>query len=623
MTVVDNITEEAPSGAAISVEALAYGVLLIVGAVLRLLWLPPLDGRGAYEAVAAWRALYASVPGEALAPHSPMGFASNVLLQSLFGQVDLAAFGGVLIAGIALVLLPLLWRRSLGGMAALIMAGLLTISASSVLPVRAAHPAVFAAVLAMLTMWAGKRALSRPHGSVIFAVLAALLILGVGPSGALTGLCIVIGVLFAAWSGRESPFRAALPDWIANFPAAKAALFAAGALFVVGTVFFLHPPGLGAVGQVISDTVSGIGAAPPKMKPAAWALLSFVFYNPLIAFMGLIGLLLVARHGGSFARMLAGWAASGAVIALVYGGLEPAHTLPLLAVPMAALSGIALERLLAFRDSEWNPPGWALPLQIAWVVGLLFAAGLSGWILSQRLPGIQSFEALTAMQNLQPFALSVLTLGMIAILFFLAGSLWGAASAGRGLILGIAAFLVLSTISATWQTGLFAPGDPDEMWYHEPLSHTLPLLDESLDRVAERVSGERTLLEMVVALDDPALAWMLRSRDGIRYVDDIGAVQGAPPVLLAPESQGTGGLAAEYTGQDFTLRWTQEFTALPVDRWLQWGLMHESPWGERPDERVILWVRTDVYGIPPEQPDSETDSEMESGAESELEPMGE
>jgi len=115
---------------AVSVEAVIVIALAALALVLRLAELDtfPLNAAESREALAAWHFAYSAAPGDAPLATSPLLFALNSLLMMGFGGMDLTARLATALGGVALALLPLLWRREIGHVPALLASALLVFS---------------------------------------------------------------------------------------------------------------------------------------------------------------------------------------------------------------------------------------------------------------------------------------------------------------------------------------------------------------------------------------------------------------------------------------------------------------------------------------------------------------
>ena len=125
-----DIHTNAPGGLRIALtrEALAYAVIALIAIALRAptLGTPPLSEREAQQAMTAWRMLSEGAPDTVLI-ESPLVFASTVLSFAILGPGNTAARLLPLLAGIGLVLLPMVFRNMFGRLPMLIASEILVV----------------------------------------------------------------------------------------------------------------------------------------------------------------------------------------------------------------------------------------------------------------------------------------------------------------------------------------------------------------------------------------------------------------------------------------------------------------------------------------------------------------
>ncbi|MBE0690917.1 MAG: hypothetical protein IH587_12435, partial [Anaerolineae bacterium] len=151
--------DSAPRTWRLSYEQIAYVVLAVLALVFYLVALDvaPLNEGEARAALAAYHYVYPSALGERLVAPSPLLFLAQSTAFSLIGSVEFAARVGTALAGALLVLSPVLFRRALGVERALLLSVLLLGSPVILISSRASSPALWSALLAALTLWAGWR----------------------------------------------------------------------------------------------------------------------------------------------------------------------------------------------------------------------------------------------------------------------------------------------------------------------------------------------------------------------------------------------------------------------------------------------------------------------------------
>ncbi len=608
------VLERFPVQLTISLEAVLYVALLALAIWVRLAQLDtiPLSNAESREALAAWRFIRPDAPGTAPLAASPLMFAANSLLLTLFGGSEFVVRFMTVLTGTALVTLPLLWRRELGRVAALSASMMLTFSPVAVIASRTMSPAVWSMLLAVVGLWTTVRfAENRLPGYAMGAAFAGFgVLLLADPAG-----YVLLAILLIAWGvavrlstddapedSRTAVFRAALAEW----PRRDSLLAGAAAVFLVSTVFFLYPSGLTQVGQLLETGFSGL-INRPAGHPFAFPLLATLFYEPALWFIGVAGVVYALREDDFTGRYLIGWLAGALIASLVYAGAGPDYALWLV-VPLAAFAGRAIARLLEpVGNAYWVVPSWAVSVLALGILAMLLVSSTNFiWVARALLntsPGITP-----AVQPLR-LVLAGMSLLLMIIVFFLGGSLWGTRAAWSGFALGLLLFLGIYSVGSAWQLAVENIDNPRELWHVQPVNRSLHLLRDTLQEASLRETGGAVNVSVVAQIpDDGAVAWQLRDFTGLEYVSAVDRRESGP-VIIAPMSFQPEGLGARYVGQDFALTRSWQLDRL---RWADvpaWILFREAASSPHIAERVVVWVRDDVYGLPPAPVDADLSGE--------------
>lgn len=598
-----------PTQVTITVEAVIYIALAVLALVLRLaeLDMAALSNGEAREALAAWHLVRPDVPGNVPLSTSPLMFVGNSLVMMLFGASELTARLTTALAGVALVLLPALWRRELGRLPALLTAGFLLFSPTALTTARTMSPALWSTVLAVVGVWMVRRFMQTRISfyAVGATVAAAAVLLLTDPAG-----FVLLLILGGAWlvtlqlSGEDAPddhpgprLSAALADW----PWRDALLTAGAVVLLAATVFFVYPRGLAQVGELLGSGLEGVFRRPVGY-PFAFPLLTTLLYDPLLWVLGAIGMTYALRENRSDRRFLVGWVAAGLLAAVIYVGAGPDHALWLV-IPLAILAADAVTRLLEpVIDAYWDVPEWAVPVLAVGCAALLAISAVNFlWV-------ARSLTTATEMVQPQVDPLRALLAGMslllLVILFFLGGSLWGARAALNGLLLGVTLSLSVFGASSAWRVAVDQVDDPRELWHVSPVSSHLGLLRDTVIDASLRDTGTPNRLAFIAQVpDDGALAWQLRDYADLEYVPSIGRLTTAP-IIIAPASFQPELLGARYVGQDFVVTRTWDLSHL---RWADlpiWLMFREAQYPAQVETRVVVWLRDDIYGLPPAEPET-------------------
>lgn len=627
--------------ARVTPEALIYVALALLALVLRVAALDhaPLDDAQARQALAALRTVDGRVPGPIPQADSPLTFAFHALLFGVAGANEVTARLPVALAGVALVLLPALWRRYLGPLPPLILSLLLAISPVAMLAARTMSGVTWTMLLALLGPWLALRFVEtrEERWAILATVCLAAMIFLAEPAGFLTAISLAFGLLFAWLTSDEgedsllSTTRRLARAW----PWATGALAAGVTVVAVATVLFWVPSGLAVVGNAIWAGLRGFVERPigtPKAFPA-WVALR---YDMGIVLFGLLALYHAVREGGFFERALAGWALAGIVWSVGYAGAGAAHAL-WVTLPLTALVALRVTDWLTERPGIlWRVPAWGVPLHALITMGLWLAVGLSVVLLGKRLlydlpGGVTDLSALVdrlaegiysrasdfqyqqiQSVEVQPgvfvyaYVLGFIQLRLLitllvtllnGVLYFLVGSLWGARAAWRGVALGTLAALLLFCLGLGGQTAFGPAGDPRQLWVVDPVTDDVFELRDTLRTMSLRATGEPKLLTVTAQVPpDGALAWALRDYPNTVFVDGVGPETTTAAVLM-PVRDEQPRMGAAYVGKDLVIRQAWSVDTLSWRDAIMWFYRSETAIKPEDVGQFRLWVRNDVYGV--------------------------
>ncbi len=598
-----------------STERFLWLLLLLLAAVLRLagLGIAPLSSAEAVQALAAYGAAHGGgIPPEARTL-SPLLFHVNILLFALFHGGDGLARLFPALCGVGLTLTPLLLRRYLGRWGALGSGLLLALSPTLLALSRTLDGPIPAALGIMLLVGAVARFLDSwrsawiPLGGVGLA-----LALTAGPTGWGLLLGLVLALAAGLWVWREQvPWV-----WPMVRPALKRGLAAfAGGLFVFGMGLGLHPAGLAATGEQFLRWLS------PEAASVGDRINPVLLSEPLLLVAGLGGaaLALARRHGMGLLWLF--WA----VVGMVGAGLAPVllgqpqeqpqglplHAPVLWLVPLAGLSGLAVEALARATRAggagvQPDPVGAGLapaPTDRArgaygWVYGAL---SLTLWVHS----GLTLARYSRYGQPADLFLTGVgLTLQALLILLFAMalsfpeGEETPEEAARRALVsvLPLAArvlgvVLLAFTFAAGWRVAQVCPGEPScaPGVVPAPTAPDLRLLPKEVERACNAVRSEAECRLWLVD-PDPAVAWALRGLDFQTVPAEHLQREETPALLVAPAGVS---VPPGYYGTAFTLRRAWLPPQSP-SLWVRWGLYRDPPSPPPPADPVVLWVREDL-----------------------------
>jgi len=620
-TLPEAVTAIAGFRVALNLETILYLAFAAIALILHLFNLGAvvLNDSEAHEGLALFRALNPVLNpitgGTTLITRQPLAFAANLLVTLVGGDTNVTVRLATTLLGVGIVLIPLLYRRWIGRTQALVMAGLLAISPVLLTASRTVSGTVWSIMLALIGLWLVGRFVetNRRWFAIAASIVLGMLVLATDQSGLLVALMLVIGVAVALMLSPDSSEGARLRSTLRGWPWLIGCAAVALALLAIGTAFWLHPSGLGALGDTIARSLSGF-VVRPVGTPFAFPLLTSLFYEPVLWLFGIIGIVQVLHgHGGFIHRLFFGWLMAAIVLSFIYAGAGADAAL-WLTIPLVGLSALVIaQSLTPVVDQLWGVPLWGPWLHALGTVAVFGIGGMNLLHVAQ--------QALTVTPELIPRGIDVSHLLLIGlaillggILYFLVGSIWGNRAAGRGFQLGALIFLTAYSLSAGLQAAVTRADDPRELWRVTPVSQTLTMLDEQLTSASLRSSGMSGSTALtVVGSDDSAVAWIVRRFPKTSFVAAASGAINTPLVITtagtiaAPGQDTTTAaninitkptLGAAYVGEPFSIYPTWDRGTLQDWDIFAWGYDRETRTPVNLSPTLTLWVRSDVYGVP-------------------------
>ncbi len=574
----------------ISASGLVLAGLFAFGLFLRLAELDRIlpDEHEARQALAAWRVLNPQLPGAQQVPESPLLFALQTLLFSVFGASEVTLRLPVALAGAVLPFMPLLFRDALGRSRSIAFCVLLAASPVLLLASRQSAAVVISLLLTALILWSILRHAQTRQSShaVLATVLSGLLLLLSEPAGIVLALLAGTSLCLAMrWDRRvntqRDPWQAAR-DLMHNWPVGTALPLALLTAFLVATLFMLHPGGLAAVGELLTEFVTGF-VTPRSGAPPLHALQVAMFFEPVLLLLALLRLLQLRKCEPDFAdRILIIWTLLAVVATLLWRSAGPEHAL-WLTVPLAGLASGLVKEPRAANETQRSVPlrVTLLALLASFALLSLFSLHLQAFVRSSGQPVFPLIHLVWMV-----LALLMLGLGCARLALDLG---WPAAlrlSGGGLLLLALAA-----SPGSGWTTAVTRADDPAGLWQVRPMAREAWLLRDTLQILAQRESGGFPRLEIYAQTGGQARTeWLLRDFTRVYFIERARDAQGKG-VLLLPWSAEAQALGGDYVGQDFVISRSRYSNAS--------GLLPDWLPGRADSviqtEKLVLWLRRDIY----------------------------
>ena len=557
-----------------------FGLAFLLALALRVIRLGafPLTDTEALPALQALQIAQGARP--LIGPNSAYALLAGFLFFVFESSNFLARLAPAL-AGAFLVFLPLLFRRYLSPLAALVLAFFLAVDPGLLALSRQAGSSILAVTSLLFALGFFQARAWKRAGA--FAALAAL----GGPAvwaGAL-GLVLTWAVLQSMGGTSkdeeaeetEEPEEPKEPQYEEKVaPPWKTILAAFAVTFILfGTVIFLVPGGLN--GGLDALVQYGRGWLRPSGVSSRLVFFSLFIYQPLTVLLALIGLVrgLIARDRQTL--VLGVWLLVALLLAIFYPARQ-VHDVVWALIPLSALAAVELARHFEIEPEERLEVGGVILLT---VLVLAFA-----WL---DLAGITWNAGIPAQANLRVWLFfGALFLLVVSLLLVAVG--WSARTARLGAVWGVTIFLGLVTISAALAAGRLRVNYTSELWASGPYPVQVDLLTSSASDLSQWGMGEVDAAPVTFYPSDfPAARWALRTH-AVSVV--TGLDPASTPAMLVTPYINDPGLSAPYRGQDFTWNQTPNWdAALPGD-WLKWMVLREMPQNY---ETIMLWVRDDLF----------------------------
>lgn len=509
---------------------------------------------------------------------SPLLLMDNVAGFTLFGAHNVVARLLPALAGAVLVALPLLWRKRLGAVGVVV--AMVTLACSPLLlfatrRVEGTMLGVLGAALILSLLFDEDRETVEVYRVWLLAAGVAL-----GLMGSPAFFDVLLPGMLAWWLSRrllDAPVVEVLRPWLTP------ALWGLGGALLVALGFGLRLNGWGTLGQTFA---AWLATWHGTRQVSGTALL--LLYEPfalLLAFVAL-GLSIVRRD--ATALSLSVWAAA----TLVLLGLRPGVAPTLwgaVVVPLALLAGWAVQTLVAEVAADVRPWLWRHA-----VVGLVF------WLpVGLALGGHANNTLLVARPIVLVLgAVVLLALHVLVALIFAyvvpSNFVW------RGVLLGIAATLLLMQFSFAWGGAFVRPTSSAELATLIATSEDLNALVDALDEVAVRTQKRRDTLSIALVEGDvdftPTLRWVLRDFSQVTLVAGwslrdydvvISPETVRPPLGDMPHSVGMRFTALLRSEKRVPL--CQTLVPLECRDWARWYLFRQVPAGWETSESALLW----------------------------------
>lgn len=559
------------SRTALRTEYALYGVAFLLALLLRA-WgaasLPLSDG----EAELALQALALSNGQNVVIGPHPAYLALTTALMAVFGGADWTPRFWPVIAGSLLALVPMLFRFRLGRVPAVILAFALAFDPLLLGISRTVSSLPLALLFVPLT--AGL----MMHRRFAMAGVALGMTLLSGPQGwfGLLGL----GVAMLLWSRAAAQDT---PPHLANQkPSAndwqQLAIFTLATVFFPGTLFLAVPTGLSAMTGGLAALLGGWRSA--SGASVSLVLTGLLLFEILPLVLGLWGAVVGLAHRNRGDLLLLIWFAAAQLVALAYPARQPAD-LAWAVLPLWAMAARQIARLTILPAEDRVPAlGQAV---LATVIFSFISATI-----------INATNAPETLRQPEFWLKVVGALLMVGASAWLISWGWSARIGLRGLALGAVLVLLAYTLSSAWDSAGLSGKHGRLFWTQAAEPEQTALLSATLDELSQWGPVQTGGPDLVVVnVDTPALRWVLRDFERVRYAAQA-PVDVGPALVISPYQPDLA-LPAAYRGQDFILARRERWSELSPLQWFRWLVFRNVPAEMEEREQIILWARTDLF----------------------------
>lgn len=364
-------------------------------------------------------------------------------------------------------------------------------------------------------------------------------------------------------------------------------------LLLVGTWFFYVPQGLSASIGGLVDFFRGWTTT--SSLPASWIILTLGLYHPIAVVFAAIAMLRTyfsksdQNQTKGFERFLSIWFLIAFILILIY----PARQMSGLIWALIPLWLIAAQEIFEVLF-PLEQPSQVPFLQGIIVFFFLVLFGLQVAAYSLVFP-INRFDWIH-------LATILSTLVLIGLVLWLVNIAWSRRAAYQGLAIGWIAATLIFTLAGTLGSAFSLPHSQtfrQELWQSYPQIGDADLLLNTIHDLSSWNSGNANDLAVTMAVDSPALQWLLRAQRSLTILPEENALailatqdQPHPALLITRNVAEKPSGSTAYRGQDFNWwlppPWSPNALLNPLD----WILYRRAAWQP---ETIILWARGDLF----------------------------
>ncbi len=547
----------------LQISTLLMAAGIVAGISIRLLLLgqaPLLDS----EATLALQSLSLANGKAAELAGYPLYLILTTILTYLFQPSNFVVRLVPLLAGCAVLVLPLLLGKNLKAQEKVLLVWLIALEPALIASSRAAGSDVLT-LAAALSFWSAWRSERKVPGGILLG-----LFLLSGPGFVVALVYGGIAWLISGWNWNADPV-ADLRRFLSQKSVWLGTLITLG---LAGSFFMLIPSGWAAIGEGIAGMFAKLFA--PSGASSLLVLLAVLVFSPLVWVFGVWGGIRAWSRRSKFEAACLSIAVINFLFLLIFPGRSPLG-LAWSSLPLAYLAAREISDRLGVGREDLIPTG-GIALLLAGIV--LFIIQLFGRLVSGSVDTRVFWLALGG---------GVVILILTALLAVFG---WSFRVAGQGFTWGLLLLLAANAVMSSAQSVQLEKKTYGMLWTNGQVASEQKLLVNTIEEVSRWQRGTPDGLQIALMEEIPAsLEWNLRSQRFLKVVDGLGPGEQPPLVITHQITQP--GLAASYRGQDFFLNSRIAIDSFNTVDWMKW-LMVRSAIIQNSDT-YILWARSDVF----------------------------
>jgi hypothetical protein len=467
--------------------------------------------------------------------------------------------------GSALVLVPILFRKYLGRVAALVLAALIVIDPAMISLSRTAA----SSMMGITCIFAGLGFLVNRRPILASLCWGAFLSSG---TEIWVGLFALMISLFAFKSAFNQDEEKTQVNW------KKLVFPGMVTVIIITSQFMVHPNGISGIGTSLAVYMQSWQVA-ETIDLGHFLVESILLQLPLILFgigAAIAGLLRKDK--------LTGFLATWWVLAFISVLINPSRNTLLLgwaAIPLLCLTAISITRFFSIVrfDSKWIGFG-----QI--VFGFFMIA--TAFFYLMKLTNSPEVDPILFRNKIVAVFLPLILLVAITVLFTWG---WNSPSAKNGLLTMFSVLGVLMLFSNGWKATGWSSPIHMELWKTDRAVIGDQILLKELSDLGRWTSGQANGLEIEVSgIKSPSIEWALRNFSQVSHSDQVNQNTTTEVLITAPDIQF--GTAASYRGQKITWSQTPDILNMRTWSWIKWLVYRQAP---LQSQEVLVWVRNDLF----------------------------